>query len=340
MLNVFQPKKYNMKSKIVLLFALISAFETTAFAQKPPSFRRDSVKETFNDKSIMIRYGKPTMNGRKIFGGAVPYYKVWRTGAGQSTELETEVDIEMEGAIIPQGKYSLYTIPTETTWKFIINKQTGQWGTVYNSQLDLARIDVQPKRLSKPVEELTFRIQKRSASEGALVLEWETTYIEAPFHVSQEPLLPSPRDSVIRYIDGARLVVDYSRPSVRGRKIFGGVVPYGQVWRTGANAATSLTTTSDLLINKVRIPKGSYTLYTLPTKRGWWLIINKQTGQWGTVYNRSLDLARLPMKVTLLPYNVEKFTISIEPLQGKRGVLKLQWERTEASVEFEVIESK
>ena len=85
---------------------------------------------------------------------------------------------------------------------------------------------------------------------------------------------------------------------MRDRKIFGGLVPYGQVWRTGANSATSLKTDVDLTIGGAPVPAGSYTLYTIPTETGWKLIINKQTGQWGTDYDEKQDLARVDMKVT------------------------------------------
>lgn len=307
-----------------------------SLAQKPLSFSRDSVKESFDGKWLIVRYGKPAVNGRKIFGGVVPYYKVWRTGAGAATELETTVDLEMNGAIVPRGKYTLYTLPTENSWKFIINKQTGQWGTVYNSQLDLARIDVAPQRTPRPVEELTFRIEKRTATEGILSLAWENVQLSLPFHVSHEPLLPSPKDSTIQKIGHVTLAVHYSRPSVRGRKIFGGVVPYGQVWRTGANAATTLILSGDAWFGGVKIPKGTYTLYTLPMKKRWLLIINKQTGQWGTVYNKVLDLVRLPLKIQTLPQLVEKFSIRIERRGISDGLLLLEWEHTQASIKIEV----
>ncbi len=118
---------------------------------------------------------------------------------------------------------------------------------------------------------------------------------------------------------------------MRGRKIMGALVPYDQVWRTGANAATSLTTEADLVIGNVTVPKGSYTIYTLPSARGWKLIINKQTGQWGTDYDKSHDLARIDLEVKPLSSPVEQFTISLDKA-GSGGVLKLEWENTSASV--------
>jgi len=143
----------------------------------------------------------------------------------------------------------------------------------------------------------------------------------------------SPRKAAETMFNGKKISVDYGAPSMRGRKIVGQLVPFDQVWRTGANKATHFTTDADLMIGKVAVPKGAYTLYTLPSEKGWKLIINKQTGQWGTVYDEKQDLARIDMKVETTKAPVELFTISLAQA-GKGGVLKLEWENTVASVSF------
>src|SRR5271157_4536194 len=125
-----------------------------------------------------------------------------------------------------------------------------------------------------------------------------------------------PGEATLKFDDGKTVTIQYSRPSMRGRKIFGGLVPYGQVWRTGANAATSLKTNVDLTIGGANVPAGSYTLYTLPGADSWKLIINKQNGQWGTEYNKGQDLARVDMKVGQSSSPVEQFTISFDKSGG------------------------
>jgi Protein of unknown function (DUF2911) len=143
-----------------------------------------------------------------------------------------------------------------------------------------------------------------------------------------------PGETTLKFDDGKTVTIQYSRPSMRGREIFGGLVPYDQVWRTGANAATSLKTDVDLNIGGANVPAGSYTLYTLPGKTSWKLIINKQTGQWGTVYSQSQDLARVDMKVGQLPSALEQFTISFDKTGGSAATLKLEWASTIASVDM------
>ncbi|HTP12812.1 MAG TPA: DUF2911 domain-containing protein [Bacteroidota bacterium] len=153
---------------------------------------------------------------------------------------------------------------------------------------------------------------------------------------SQQPIL-SPRDSVEISFGGKKISVNYGRPSIRGRKnIIGGLVPFNKWWRTGANEATAFVTEADLVIEGHTIPKGSYTFYTMPSEKQWKLMINKQTGQWGTVYNPDLDLVRLPLSKKLLKNPVEKFLITLAKTGSTSGVMKLTWENTELSLKFTV----
>jgi hypothetical protein len=147
----------------------------------------------------------------------------------------------------------------------------------------------------------------------------------------------SPAASTSVTISGKKLTIAYSAPSMRGRRIMGGLVPYGQVWRTGANNATTFQTQADLDIGGLKVPKGIYTIYTLPNANAWQLIINKQTGQWGTEYNQRQDLGRVKMTMKALPAPVEKFKIELLSTGGNQGLLKMTWEKTEVSVPITVL---
>jgi hypothetical protein len=111
----------------------------------------------------------------------------------------------------------------------------------------------------------------------------------------------------------------------------GGLVPYGQVWRTGANSSTTLTTDVDLMIGDLKVPKGKYSLYSLPAEGAWKLIINKQTGQWGLEYHEEQDLGRVSMKKDALESAVETFKISFEPTTDPKSIV-FEWENTKLSV--------
>jgi hypothetical protein len=146
----------------------------------------------------------------------------------------------------------------------------------------------------------------------------------------------SPRASATVTLDGKVIRIDYYAPSMHGRKIMGDLVPFGEVWCTGANWATQITTPVDLRIGDIKVPKGSYSIWTVPDEKEWTLILNKETGQFHTDYNPEADFARTKMKVGKLGKPVETFTIDLRAEGGNRGTLSLQWETTEASVPFSV----
>jgi len=145
----------------------------------------------------------------------------------------------------------------------------------------------------------------------------------------------SPRDTARADGAGARLWIDYGRPSKRGRVIFGGVVPYGEIWRTGANAATQFSTDKAIAFGATVVPAGKYTLWTLPAKDGWTLIINGETGQWGTEHKAARDLYRIPMSVSSNSSPVEKFFIHIADENGK-GQMHFVWDTTVLAVDYAV----
>lgn len=146
----------------------------------------------------------------------------------------------------------------------------------------------------------------------------------------------SPHEGHTFTVDGASITITYGRPSMRGRKIFGALVPYNRVWMPGADEATMFHTDSALQFGDFRLPRGSYSLYTLPSQKSWTLIINKQTGQFHTSYPASQDLVKLPMTAEPLPVPVEVLTISVAPRPQGGGAVQLEWETTKVSVPFVV----
>jgi len=146
---------------------------------------------------------------------------------------------------------------------------------------------------------------------------------------------PSPAASATCDLGGGKTIkTDYSSPRARGRKIFGGLVPYGEVWRTGANEATTFVTSSDVMVGGKAVPAGSYTIFTVPTADKWTLIINKKTGEWGIPYKYESDeLARVDMKVSKTSAPVENFTIAYDK-SGNGCTLRMEWENTKATVDI------
>ncbi len=149
---------------------------------------------------------------------------------------------------------------------------------------------------------------------------------------SKRPSPPAHAD--FTFSDGATIHIDYSSPRMKGRKIFGGLVPYGQVWRAGANEATTFVTSAPVMVGNKKVPAGSYTLFAVPDKGKWSLVISKKTGEWGTPYpGEDNDFARTDMVITHLPEPMENFTITLEKTAGGCA-LNMAWEQTQASVDI------
>jgi DUF2911 family protein len=143
-----------------------------------------------------------------------------------------------------------------------------------------------------------------------------------------------PAQTSCTFPDGKTIHVDYSSPRMRGRKIFGGLVPYGQVWRAGANEATTFVPNAEVMVGDKDVPAGNYTLFTLPNSDKWELIISKKTGEWGIPYpGEGDDFTRTGMNVSKTSAPVENFTISFDQA-GDKCTLHMDWENTRASVDI------
>jgi len=149
---------------------------------------------------------------------------------------------------------------------------------------------------------------------------------------------PSPPAQASVSLSGKSVTIYYCAPSMRGRKVFGGIVPYDHWWRTGANTSTTLKTEADLRIGNLSVPAGTYSIYSVPSEGTWKLVVNKQTGQWGTVYKEDQDLGRVDMKKGPAPgAPVETFKIAFEDTQGSKTELHLIWENTNVSVQVDAV---
>jgi hypothetical protein len=170
-----------------------------------------------------------------------------------------------------------------------------------------------------------------------LVLGLSVAAQQTPPDKSKRPSPPGTADC--KFGDGKAIHTDYSRPYMKGRKIYGGLVPYGKVWRTGANEATTFVTDTDVVINGTTVPKGSYTIFTVPAEAPgkWKLIVNKLTGEWGVKNEQyayaDTELARIDMNTDPINEPVEQFTISLKNKGPDTCTLQLDWEKTRASVD-------
>jgi hypothetical protein len=182
---------HSLRSTLFILSALVlTASPLLAQEKKPRVSPHETVNATVGDAKITIVYGRPYTKDpksgekRKIWGGLVPYGKVWRMGADEATLFTTDKAISIGGTAVAPGTYSLYLLPAEDGAKLIVNKQTGQWGTKYDESQDLVRIDLKKQTLEKPVDQFTIVVDKTGA-DGVLKLMWENTQYSAGIAVKQ-----------------------------------------------------------------------------------------------------------------------------------------------------------
>jgi hypothetical protein len=149
---------------------------------------------------------------------------------------------------------------------------------------------------------------------------------------SSDKALPSPPATAEVSLNGKQLTIHYNSPRLKGRTIGSDIVPYGKIWRTGANPATTLVTAANLKIGTLDAPAGTYTLFTLPSAAQWLLIVNKQTGQWGLEYHMDQDLGRTPMTSEPLANPQENMSISFEHTHGAHTELHVRWGNTDEYV--------
>ena len=181
--------------KFILTIAAIIATSLPLMAQQKRVSPHETVSAVIDGNRVTIIYGRPytkdpkTGEARKIWGGLVPYGKVWRTGADEATTLITQKPIVFGDTTIPAGAYTLFTLPQEDgTAKLIINKQVGQWGIgpgSYDEKQDLARIDLKKDALDKPLDQLAIAVSKNPAGGGVLKIMWEDTQFSAAFTVQK-----------------------------------------------------------------------------------------------------------------------------------------------------------
>lgn len=171
--------------KFSFLFALVAFFATSTQAQDDKSKRKSPPMEATGmagNVSITVNYSAPSVNGRKIFGDLVPYNEVWRTGANEATTFEVSKNVMIEGQELPAGKYGLFTIPGEDKWTIVFNSVWDQWGGYnYDSEKDVLRVEVMPKKLDEPVEQMKIAVSEKDGA-SMVAIKWADT--KAAFNVA------------------------------------------------------------------------------------------------------------------------------------------------------------
>ena len=250
----------------------------------------------------------------------IPFYSTYETAIQRARRTPADSLLPMIAANAPLTYTIKYPAPDSVT---LYHHQSGT---------NAIKLDKDGRMLRFNGEGTTFKVEV-IRSKVVDLSPWATRFGKEDAEGKSFGVL-SPRDTAEITIGSTVMLIDYSRPAKRGRVIFGGIVPWDQVWRTGANAATHVFLSQPIIINNTEVPPGVYTLWSIPSKRGWEIVFNKQTKQWGTIYDPAQDLLRAPAIAESIPVPREIFTIEGVDKGNFNGELILTWDRTRVRLPF------
>jgi hypothetical protein len=330
-----------LRFTIALAAAALAAMP--AAAQQARKSPHETISRVLGDNRVTLTYGRPytkdpgTGAPRVIWGSLVPWDAPYRLGADEATTLITQEPILVGGALVPAGAYTLYMVPSETgPSKLAISTAVGKWGVPVDVAHDLARVDLKKEALGKTADQLTLAIEKDGSGGGVLRIMWEATQFSVALAKPAAQVdfpQASPAETLRQRIGLTDIEVVYSRPSARGRVMLGGMNPYGEVWRTGANSATRISFSTPVTLQGSSVAAGSYELFTIPGKDEWTIILQKVSNQWGAYeYNAKNDVLRVTAKPAALAEHVETFTIDVNDIGRDSATLDLIWETTRVPV--------
>ncbi len=174
-----------MTRTVFTLAVMIPVFSTMIFAQQPAATTPQQTSVALESKNITVTYSGPSMNGRKIFGGVVPYGQVWRIGETVPAELHTDTTLVFKGLTVPKGDYTLYILVNADNWQLIINKQTGQKAVNYDPKMDVGRVAMTLTKAPAPVETCKLTLSKTTALGAKLQLTWENSIASVPLYLDR-----------------------------------------------------------------------------------------------------------------------------------------------------------
>jgi hypothetical protein len=296
---------------------------------------------------VTLTYGRPytadpkTGAPRKIWGALVPWDEAYRLGADEATLLVLERPMVVGDALVPAGAYTLYMVPSQAgPSKLAISTTIGKWGIPVDVGHDLARVDLKADTLPSPVDQFTMAIEKAPEGGALLKISWETTQYSVALRQPAPHIdfpAASPAATIKQRVGLTDIEVAFSRPSLRGRVMIGGIDPYGEVWRTGANSATTISFSTPVTFGGSPVDAGTYELFTIPGKDEWTVILQKPTHQWGAyAYDQKNDVLRVTAKPTLHTEPAETFTIGFGDLTTESATFYLVWDRVRVPVPIKV----
>lgn len=304
------------------------------------------------DRTAMIKvhYGRPYKKGRTIFGDLQKWGEDWRLGANESTEVQFYEAVEIGGMTVPRGIYTMFAELQADHWIIKLSKERFTAGSENrDTKQDILATKVMTTTTKEVREQFTIGFQKVDEGNVNMIFEWDQTRATLPINLNAASMASedaSPMD-LAQYPNRSRyqnylkpeekeanqpkIRVVYSRPQMKGRKIFGELLPPGEMWRVGANQTTLLSFYEDVTIGGKDIKKGNYGLFAKVHADHWELIIHKNTQSWGSANHDEKDnIVTVKAKTAATPKTLEALSITFEEKGGNQVDMIIGWENTMA----------
>ena len=303
------------------------------------------------ERKIKVLYSRPQRNDREIFGALIPYGTDWRLGANEATEVTFYRDVDIDGSFLRRGTYTMFAQVYPDYWIIKFSRERFIGGSQDRDMAqDLVTVSVPTKTIATPREAFTIGYQRVDDDHVDMLFEWDRTRVSLPISFNAivlEEVDPSPMD-LIQYPPMSRLRnfleedqlaenepqirVVYSRPQLKGRAAFGApLVPYGELWRLGANETTQLTFFNDVTIAGQSVEAGNYGLFAEPRDGEWVFVLHKGIQTWGSLnYNEEDEILRTTVTTQATPATLE--AVSMVLIEKEAGTVELVvgWENTMA----------
>ena len=304
---------------------------------------------------IRVLYSRPQKKGRTIFGELIPYDREWRLGANEATEIGFFQPVGIGDAVLPAGFYTIFAYVTKNNWTVHFSTERSIWGNANRDKTkDVASITVPVELLDNTVEALSMTFREIDENMVHLVVAWDKTKVAIP--VTLNPAVFSgmdvspmdqasypPRSAFRNYAEGdernmtPQIKVVYSRPQKKGRKIFGELLPYGEVWRIGANESTEISIYQDVKVAGQDLQAGRYALYAEVGESEWTFIFSTDLPAWGNANrDESKDVLKVTVPSSSMETTLEALTIIFEG-EGNDAKLVVAWDNTRTELPITIL---
>jgi hypothetical protein len=302
------------------------------------------------DKSpkIKVAYSRPYKKDRTIFGELVKYDEDWRLGANEGTEVTFFQNVELNGTVIPRGRYRLYAEVKRDVWHIAVSKHTNTAGmSNIDKTMELGRFPAQVSSTNDSREQFTIGFQKVDDGNVNMLFEWDKVRATLPINLNASSLAgedASPMDMIFypagsKYLNFSKpeelvanqpkIKVQYSRPQMKERKIFGELLKYGEMWRMGANETTLITFYQPVTIGGKKLRAGTYGIFATVNEKSWDVIIHSNTNSWGHAnHDAESNVQTITVPVEKTKSTLDALSMTFDKKSDKEVHVLVGWENT------------